>query len=342
MQKFAHQVWIAVGIAAAVVLTAWLASRLFHGLLIIFAGILLGVFLTQLSHRLSSFTGLSYRAGCGVVVAGLAAMAVSFIGMLGTQIALQASQFVRQLRQSGAELQKQLEGQPWWSEIQNLQSSEMDLLASRQAVSTATSAVSMTFTTLGAAVLVAVLSIYVAVRPERYRNGVLTLVPPAKRQRVGEVMDKTATALWYWFLGRLVGMLVIGVGSGLGLWLLGVPLPISLGVLAGLLNLVPNVGPLIALVPAVLFSLQIGADTVLYVILFYFALQGVESYLLTPLIDQYQVAVPPGLTLSAQLLFGLVGGLLGLLLATPLVVVISILVTEFYVKDLLGSEPVAA
>jgi predicted PurR-regulated permease PerM len=89
-----------------------------------------------------------------------------------------------------------------------------------------------------------------------------------------------------------------------------------------------------------LFALQGGFDTALYVVAFYFALQTVESYLLTPMIDQYQVSVPPGVTLSAQLLLGLVGGVLGLLLATPLVVVTTTLVGEFYVKDILGSEPV--
>ena len=339
MQKFVQQVWIAVGIASVVLLAAWLASSLFQGLLIIFAGVLLGVFLTQLSNRLSRLAGLSYGAAYGVIVAGLAALAVSLIGMMGAQIALQAGEFVRQLRESGARLQEQLEGQDWWSEFRNLQTSATDLLASQQAVSTATSAVSMTFTTLGAAVLVTFLGIYFAVRPERYRNGLLTLVPPGKRRRVGEVMNRVVAVLWYWILGRLVGMLVIGIGSALGLWVLGVPLPISLGVLAGVLTFIPNLGPLIALVPAVLFSLQIGTDTALYVLLFYFALQTVESYLLTPMIDQYQVAVPPGLTLSAQLLFGLVGGVLGLLLATPLVVVISILLREFYVRDLLGAEP---
>jgi predicted PurR-regulated permease PerM len=78
---------------------------------------------------------------------------------------------------------------------------------------------------------------------------------------------------------------VIGVASTTGLWLMGIPLPVTLGVLAGLLNFVPNIGPIIAGVPAVLFGLQQGVDVALYVLAFYFLLQFAESYFLTPLID---------------------------------------------------------
>lgn len=339
MQQYAKRVWVAVGAVSVVLLGAWLVSRLLYGLLVIFAGILVGVVLAKLSTLVSRTGRLSYNLAYGGVVTGIAALAFGLFWLLGTNVAMQAGKFVRQLRESGTQLEQRLSEQPWWSEVQSASTSAMDLLASKQAVSTATSAVSITFSAIGGAVLVVFLGIYFAVWPERYRAGLLSLVPPRRRKRVGEVTDTISTALWYWILGRCMGMLIIGVGTWLGLWLLGVPLPMSLAVLAGMMTFVPNIGPLIALVPAVLFSLQIGTDTALYVIAFYFGLQTVESYLLTPMIDQYQVAVPPGLTLSAQLLFGLVGGLLGLVLATPLVVVISLLLREFYVRDILEAEP---
>jgi predicted PurR-regulated permease PerM len=339
MQRFVRQVWIAVGIAAVVLLGAWLARSLLYGLLVIFAGMLLGVFLGQLSRLLQRSTGVAYQVSYGLVVLALVLIAAGVIVLMGTQIAEQAGEFMRQFRESAAQLEKRLQAQTWWTQLQDVRSSAADLLTSRQAVSTATSAVSSTVSALAATVLVGFLGLYFSAKPERYRNGLLSLVPRSSRDRVGEVMDMQVRTLWYWILGRMAGMLVIGIGSAIGLWLLGVPLPASLGVLAGVLTFIPNVGPLIALVPAVLFGLQQGTDTALYVVLFYFALQTVESYVLTPMIDQYQVAVPPGLTLSAQLLFGLVGGVIGLVLATPLVVVITVLVREFYVKDVLGSEP---
>jgi predicted PurR-regulated permease PerM len=339
VQQYPKRVWIAVGAASLVLLGAWLTSQLLYGLLVIFAGVLLGTVLTKLSNLLSSLSGLSYRVTFGIVVAVLVTAIVTIVGLLGASVASQAGEFLRQLRESGAQLDQKLAEQPWWTEVKGLRTDATDLLASRQAVSTATLAVSNTFATLGGTVLVLFLGMYFAAAPDRYRSGLLTLVPTEKRRRAGEVVDQIATALWHWVLGRLVGMLLIGIGTAIGLRLLGVPLPISLGVLAGILTFVPNVGPLVALVPAVLFSLQIGTDTALYVILFYFALQTMESYLITPMIDQFQVDVPPGLTLSAQLLFGMVGGLLGLLVATPLIVVISILVREFYVRDILRAAP---
>ena len=127
-------------------------------------------------------------------------------------------------------------------------------------------------------------------------------------------------------------MAVIGVCTGAGLWLLGIPLPLTLAVLAGIMNFVPNIGPIIAGVPAVLLGLQQGTNVALYVLLFYFLLQFAESYFLTPLIDQHQVSIPPGLMLSAQLVLGVIAGFLGLLLATPLTVLAMILVNDLVVQ----------
>ena len=339
MQVFTKRVWTAVGIAGAVLVSAWVLSSLLYGLLLLFAGALFGVVLSRLSLHLGNLLGVSYGVAYGIVMALLAAAALGMAFFLGAQIAAQAGKFVSELQNASGSLQQQLESQPWWSQFREFEQQAQKALSSQKAVSTATSAASSLLGGVGGGVIVLVLAAYFALRPEWYRGGLLTLVPPDGRERAAEVLTKVGASLWYWFLGRLVGMLVIGTGTTIGLWFLDVPLPFSLGVLAGLLTFVPNIGPIIALIPALLLSMQQGASTALYVVLFYFALQTVESYLLTPLIEQHQVSLPPGVTLSAQLLIGMAAGVLGLFLATPMTVVLTILLRELYVKDLLGAEP---
>ena len=131
-------------------------------------------------------------------------------------------------------------------------------------------------------------------------------------------------------------MSIIGVCTGLGLWLLGVPLPLSLGVLAVLLTFVPNVGPIIAALPQTLLAMQMSTNTALYVIVFNIALQGAESYLITPMVQRYEVSLPPVLTISAQLLMGLIIGVIGVMMAAPLTIAVMLLVQMLYIHDYLG------
>ena len=128
------------------------------------------------------------------------------------------------------------------------------------------------------------------------------------------------------------------VVTAVGLWLLGVPLALTLGLLSGLLNFIPNVGPLLAAAPALLIALTQGPTQALYVALLYLAYQSVDGYLLTPIVTQRTVAVPPAVTLLAQVLLGASAGLYGLLLASPLVAAGLVIVRLLYVEDILGDD----
>jgi predicted PurR-regulated permease PerM len=144
--------------------------------------------------------------------------------------------------------------------------------------------------------------------------------------------------LRWWLIGRLMDMTLVGVLSGVGLWLLGIPLALSLGILAGLLNFIPNIGPLLAAVPAVLLALTEGAPQALYVIILYMGIQSLESYLVVPLIQKKLISMPPVLIFIAQLSMALMFGVLGLLLATPMAAVLLVLVKMIYIEDILGEE----
>ncbi|MHB8900904.1 MAG: AI-2E family transporter [Thermoguttaceae bacterium] len=339
-REYSRRVLLTLTMTATLVLAVWLLYAAAQAFLLMLVGILGGVFLGQLSIRLARLTGLSYHRAWSVVAASLVLASAAGFLLMGARVAERAGQFAEQLQRTTSELRGRIEQQPWGRQILQKTDGAQDLLASGQAVSTAGTALGVLATAITGAIVAVVLALYLSLQPDHYRHGLIALVVPAKRRRAGEVLDQLGVALWRWLLGRLAGMLIIGVTSAIGLSIIGIPLSVELGVLAGLLNFVPNIGPLTSVVPPLLFALQKGTGTVVSVIVLYLVLQFVETYLLTPLIEQHQISLPPGLTLSAQVLLGLLFGFLGILLATPLTVVASILVKELYVEDILGGyEP---
>ena len=193
-------------------------------------------------------------------------------------------------------------------------------------------------TTLGVTVnllLILFIGLFLAADPHGYRDATVRLFPPRMRDRTREVMDKMGEDLWRFLIGRFLSMLITGVGAGILLLLCGVPLPVALGLLTGLLTFIPNIGAAIALGLAVLAALPQGSSVVMTVIAGYVALQLFESYVITPLITKAQVELPPAMTLAGQAIFGVMFGFLGALTATHVLVVIKRLVQSVYVQDTL-------
>lgn len=138
-------------------------------------------------------------------------------------------------------------------------------------------------------------------------------------------------ALRGWLLGQVVSMSLVGVLTGIGLRLLGVPLVLSLSVLAGLPDFIPFIGPVIAAVPAVLMAATVGPSIALYTVLLYIVVQQIEGNVIQPLVQRWAVALPPALGLIAVVAFGTLFGVLGLVFAVPLAVALRALVQKLYV-----------
>lgn len=208
------------------------------------------------------------------------------------------------------------------------------------AAQTAASAVTKIFqTTFGLLVnsaLIFFVGLFLATSPTTYRDGFVKLFPKLRRERVTEVLNMMSDSLWHWLIGRFGSMLATGVGAGLLLWLLGVPMAITAGFATGLLTFIPNIGGLLSLTLALLLALPDGFGTVQMVFLGYMVLQLVESYLVTPLIQQKQVSLPPALLISFQAVMGVLFGFLGAAVASPLLAATKTLVQEAYIKDVLN------
>jgi predicted PurR-regulated permease PerM len=179
--------------------------------------------------------------------------------------------------------------------------------------------------------------IFLAAQPNFYRVGLIKLVPQRRRSLVAEAMLDSERALRLWLKGQLIAMVIVGVLTGTGLWLLGVPSALVLGLLAGLLEFIPFAGPIIAAIPAVLIALAAGPDLALGVVLLYTGVQQLEGAVLQPLVQQYAVDLPGVVLLFALIAFGTLFGVIGVILAAPLAVVTYVLVKRLYVVEALDT-----
>lgn len=183
--------------------------------------------------------------------------------------------------------------------------------------------------------LVLVLTGMFLANPNAYRKLFVRLFPSFYRRRVEGILHQCGVSLERWVTGAFIAVCVVGAMSMLGLSILGVKAALALGVLAGFMNLIPNVGPTMSVVPAMAIALLDNPWKPIAVLILYFFIQQAESNFLTPIVMAHQVSLLPAVTLICQLFFVTFFGFLGLFLALPLTVVAKIWLQEVLVKDIL-------
>jgi len=253
-------------------------------------------------------------------------------------VADQFDQLVQKVPESVEKLQSQIERYNWGRGLINEAEPKSLLGESRSVMRGVGGAFSSLLGWITNFIIILFIGLYGAIEPGVYRRGFLHLVPKARRERAAEVMSEVHETLQWWLIGKFFGMAVVGVFTTLGLWLLGIPLASILGLIAALFTFIPNIGPILAAIPAVLLGLTVSPEQALYVGLLYIGIQAVESYLLTPIVQRKMINLPPGLTLSAQVLLGVSLGGLGVALATPLIAALLVATKMLYVEDALSDE----
>lgn len=329
---------IAVGTGASIVLLLLFLWRAASVLLLLFAGLLVAVFMSGSATALSDRTRLSYGWSLAAVLFGLIAFFVGTGWLLAPQIASQISELSETLPQSVASLESFLNQYPWGRYLTRSMPSPDEIMSNDAVWSRLTGIFSTALGVVANSLFILTVGIYLAATPNLYRRGIVRLVPISKRERAGEVIDALGKALWGWLVGTLISMALIGLLSWLGLMILGVPLSIALGFIAALLEFIPIIGPWLSAIPAVLVAFMTSPTKAVYVALLYLGIQQVEGNLITPIVMRKAVSLPPVLTLSATVIAGLFFGLPGVFLATPLAVVVMVLVRMLYVEDVLGDR----
>ena len=338
--SFARRVLVATLVVMGVLLLLLLIWYSADLLMLVFAGVLIAILLSTLTDFVQRRTGLSYGLSLALVSLGLVVLIGLTVWLVMDRIVDQMGQLRTILPQAIQNVNSYVARYPWAQNAVDNLPNPADWVATRGGTIISQFA-GLASTTLGGivnAIIVFIIGVYLASQPDIYSRGLNHLVPFEYRARLGDILNTSHLALQRWLMGRFGLMFLNGALTMIGLWILGVPLAFTLGVLMGILNFVPNFGPWIAAVPAVLVAFLQGPQQALYVGLLYIALQSIDGYILTPIVDRRSVELPPVLTIVAQVLLGLAFGFVGILLASPLTAVAMILVKMLYVEDLLGDR----
>jgi predicted PurR-regulated permease PerM len=325
---FIERLVIAVGIAGLALLT-W---RLRDLLLLLFGAVLVAVILSVMAKPLRQRLGLPGALALALAVAMLLALFLSAFWLFGAEVAGQSATLQKAIPGAWQALLHRLEPLGLAEPLRQATAGGGGVLS--RAGSIARSIGSGVTDTL----LVLIGGIYFAAQPDMYRKGVLKLVPKRGRELAAEAIDDSGRALRLWLMGRLVSMAVVGLLTGLGLWLLGIPAALTLGLVAAIMEFIPLLGPLLAAIPALLLAAAVGPEQMLWVAGLYLLIQQIEGNVLEPLVQQRAVSLPPVLLVFALVSAALVFGIAGIILGAPLTVVLFVLIKRLYVREALDTE----
>jgi len=335
--EYLKRLLIAVGVIGLFVVLLLFAWAIIDVLLLIFLGLLLAVVLRTLAKPIARYTPLTAQWSLGVVVLLL----VVVIGVGGwffiPEVLSQTELFVQQIGVGINQVQNFLAQYTWGQQLLEQMPGGDGGLPISNLLNQFVNAFTLTLEGLANTLFVLFIGIFLAVDPNLYRSGVVSLVPSQGRDRAQEVIAGVVHVLRAWLLGRVISMIAIGVVVGIGLMILDIPLALVLGVLTGLLEFIPVVGPILSAVPAIIIAISQGFMPAIYVAIFYLVVQQLEGNVLTPIVQQKTVSLPPAITLIAVLAMSALFGALGALVATPLAAVIMALIKMLYLEDVLGS-----
>lgn len=332
-RAFARRAAFVFGIAAALFLI-WQLSGV---LLLAFSAVIVAVLLRSIADPVVERTPLP--EGLAVALAGLAVVVVigGALWLFGAVLADQTQQLLANLPTSAADLRAMVSTWPFGDQLTRLDGS--GLMNGASGIVGRVGGYAMTTISVATSlVLVIIAGVFLAVSPRVYRDGLVILFPPERRDALREAADATGGALKKWLLGQLTDMVVVGVLTGIGLALIGLPSPLALGLIAGLLAFVPIVGSIAGAIPALLVAAQGGWELMAWTLLVYVVVQQIEGNLIYPFIQKRAVKLPPVLTLFGILGFGTLFGFIGVFVATPMMVVLFVNVRLLYLRRTLGED----
>lgn len=333
--QLAHFAWRAF-VAVLILAVAYLAWSGLNVLLLTFAGILFAVFLSSISQRIQGWTGWSYRLSLVATILGVIMVAVGAIWLLAHRLLVQATELSAQLPASLDKVREYAEQYPWGRHLLEKAPDAAESFASSGGIWRITGVASGAVEFLMAAIVILFVGIFGAAEPGVYKRGFLHLIPLQKRERVSQALDAVGFNLRGWLIGQAAQMALIGTTAAVALWLMGIPLALTLGLITGIMEMIPYLGAWLSAVPAALIALQQGPWVCGMVLLLFLALHIFEGYLIAPLVQRRALHLPPALTLVTQVLLGQLVGILGLLVAAPLTVTVVVLIKKLYVEDALG------
>lgn len=318
---------------------------IYHGiniLLLLFTGALLAILWRGISWWLSAKTNIPFKYILPIVIVLNIGSIVAFFWLSAPNISEQVDRLVQEIPVVITELKQDIENTALGKRIVTaIEDNQEDAISNYMGE---LGRVFNIFTvTIGVVIdilLILIFALFLVANPQLYIEGLLHLVPKEKTERVREVLMETKNTLFRWFMGKIVDMFSIFILTLIGLWILGMPLVFTFALIAFLFSFVPNIGPLISVIPPMALAFLEGPKMPLYIGLLYLGIQLFESYFITPKIQQRAAFVPPVLLLLVQFLSAAFIGVLGLLLSTPILVAFIVVIKMLYVEDYLGDHSV--
>jgi len=327
-KSYSQKVWIAGGVFAFIIVFLLLFKTLFSILLLAFAGVLIAVFFHGFAGLLQRYLHLPRKLSVFVSVIFNLLLIVAFFWFTGSRLQQQVAELSDTLPQTVQQAKEKIQSSAIGGKLLQELESRGSTQKTRQVVG---QFFSSTFGVLSDLYIVLLIGLFFTAQPSVYKKGMIKLLPSKARGKGEELVEEIGNLLKKWIKGQIFGIAFIAVLTGLGLWIVGLPMIFTLALIAGLLNFIPNFGPLIALVPAVLLAFSKGTTTALIVIAMYTGIQIIQSAIEQPLIQKKMINIPPALVIIGQVAMGILGGFWGVLLAAPIVGILMTAVNKLWV-----------
>ena len=342
-EMYKRRLFLAAGLITFLIVLATFVEATLGILLLLFLCVLIAIGLRSASNWITTHTPLPHVIALPLTVIVIAALIVGMVLLVGSRLATEFSALGNTLEDALKKLEEQLRQYPWGKEFvqrmpttaevgQQILNGDIDLFTR------VTGIFSTTLSFLSSVVIIVFVSLFLAAQPNVYRDNFLRLIPLTKRDRIRQTLNEVGDTLEKWLLTRFISVLVIGVLTVVGLTVINIPLAFSLAIIAALAGFIPTFGPILAIVPALLVAFIAMPEQLLIVFLLYIGIQLIENYLITPVLQNRMLYLPPVFTIAAQLLFGVIAGSMGLVLAAPLSAALVVIVRMLYVEDVLGDS----
>jgi predicted PurR-regulated permease PerM len=326
--SYAVKVWQTTAIVSLAIITILILRVAFNILLMALAGVLMAVYFHGLADLIIAKTKLSRKPALFVSIAGSIILLAAISWFVGSKVQRQVAELSNTLPQTIKVARSKIANTPVGAKVIEYTSGDN----SQKLVDTATTFFSTSFGILGDLYIILFLGIFFTADPSLYKKGILFLFPAEKKSTGKIILKKIETALKGWLKSIIVSIIMIAILVAVGLSVTGLPGTTVLGLITGLLEIIPNFGPVIAMIPGVLLAFTISTKTAVIVALIYIACQTIVGSIALPLLQKKMINIPPALTLLSQLIMGTLSGLMGIILAVPLLAILIIVVNELYIK----------
>ncbi|HEU5365025.1 MAG TPA: AI-2E family transporter [Hanamia sp.] len=326
---FRKKVWIVVSIAALMFVFLFLFNILFRVLLLVLAGGLIALYFYGIAGILQRKLHCSSKAAIIFSIVINILFFATIIWFVGSRIQVQISELSQTLPATIQSVKEYIGSSAIGRNLLKEFNTTGD---STKTLDILNRFFSSSFGVLSDLYIILLLAIFFISAPSIYKEGMVKLLPDKAKEKGAKIILRINTLLKGWLKVQLIGMLFIGIATAIALMIIGIPMILTLAFIAAIFNFIPNFGMLLALIPAVLIGLTHGLGTAVIIVCVYTFIQFLQNAIQQPLVQTKMINIPPALSITSQIALGLLVGFWGILLATPVLIILIVLVEELYIN----------